>query len=139
MLSLKFKVSDNVRSSEVKWQDSAVKLKYFSVCAYSVASVVSDSVTLWTVARQAPLSMGFSRQEYWSGLPCLPRGIEPASCMSPALADGFFTTSLHLENPFQSNFLQYLFISTCKKEYSLTREGSKFSIYCFFKTKRTKK
>ena len=55
-------------------------------------------VILWTVARQAPLSMGFSRQEYWSGLPCplpgdLPNpGIEPASLMSPALAGGFFTT-----------------------------------------------
>ena len=32
-------------------------------------SVVNDSATLWTVAYQAPLSMGFSRQEYWSGLP----------------------------------------------------------------------
>ena len=55
--------------------------------------------TLWTVAHQAPLSMGFSRQEYWSGLPCLPPGdlpdpgIEPGSLMSPALAGGFFTTS----------------------------------------------
>ena len=34
-----------------------------------VCSIVSDSATPWTVARQAPLSMGFSRQEYWSGLP----------------------------------------------------------------------
>ena len=34
-----------------------------------VCSVISDSATLRTVARQAPLSMGFSRQEYWSGLP----------------------------------------------------------------------
>ena len=34
-----------------------------------VVAVVSDSVIPWTVARQAPLSMGFSRQEYWSGLP----------------------------------------------------------------------
>ena len=56
-------------------------------------------VTPWTVARQAPLSMGFSRQEYWSGLPCPPPGdlpdpgIEPASLMSPALANGIFTTS----------------------------------------------
>ena len=55
--------------------------------------------TLWSVARQAPLSMGFSRQEYWSGLPCPPPGdlpnpgIEPESLMSPALAGGFFTTS----------------------------------------------
>ena len=55
--------------------------------------------TLWTVAHQAPLSMGFSRQEYWSGLPFpSPRGlpdpgIDPTSLTSPALAGGFFTTS----------------------------------------------
>ena len=48
-------------------------------------------VTPWTVARQAPLSMGFSRQEYWSGLPCPPpgdllhTGIKPQSPASPAL------------------------------------------------------
>ena len=55
------------------------------------------------IACQAPLSMGLSRQEYWSilghGLPCpqpgdLPHpGIKPASPVSPALASGFFTTS----------------------------------------------
>ena len=51
--------------------------------------------TPWTVACQAPLSMGFPRQEYWSGFPFsspgdLPDpGIKPAS---PALAGGFFTT-----------------------------------------------
>ena len=55
--------------------------------------------TLWTVARQAPLSMRFSKQEDWSGLPYpqpgdLPHsGIEPATLKSPALAAGFFTTS----------------------------------------------
>ena len=53
---------------------------------------------LWTVAYQAPLSMGFSRREYWSGLPCsspgdlLDPGMEPASLVSSALAGGFFTT-----------------------------------------------
>ena len=56
-------------------------------------------VTLWTIAHQAPLSMGFSRQEYWSGLPCPSPGdlpnpeIEHLSLMSPALAGGFFSTS----------------------------------------------
>ena len=49
------------------------------------------------VACQAPLSMGFSRQEYWNGLPYPhPKalsGIEPMSLMSPALAGRFFTTS----------------------------------------------
>ena len=55
--------------------------------------------TLWTVAYQAPLSMGFSRPEYWNGLPCPPpgalpdSGIELMSLISPALAGGFFTTS----------------------------------------------
>ena len=54
--------------------------------------------TLWTVAHQAPLFTGFSRQEYWSGLPCplpgdLPNpGIKPRSPSPPALAGGFFTT-----------------------------------------------
>ena len=51
--------------------------------------------TPWTVARQPPLSMGFSQQGYWSGLPFPPPGhlpepgIEP---VSPALSGGFFTT-----------------------------------------------
>ena len=55
-------------------------------------------VTLWTAARQAPLSMGFSRQEYRSGLPfpspgdLLYPGIKPTSLTSPALAGEFFTT-----------------------------------------------
>ena len=40
------------------------------LCSMISRSAVSDSATLWTVARQAPLFMGFSRQEYWSGLPC---------------------------------------------------------------------
>ena len=50
--------------------------------------VVSNSVTPWTVAPQAPLSMGFSRQEYWSGLPLPPSGDLPEpekEPMSPAL------------------------------------------------------
>ena len=52
----------------------------------------------WTVAHQAPLSMGFPWEDYWSGLPFPPPGdlpdpgIEPLSSASPALAGGFFTT-----------------------------------------------
>ena len=55
--------------------------------------------TLWTIAYQAPLSMGFFRQESWSGQPCplpedLPNlGIESVSLTSPALAGRFLTTS----------------------------------------------
>ena len=68
-------------------------------CMLSCFSPVQLFATLWSVACQAPLSMGFSTQEYWSGLPCPPPGdllhpqIEPVSLMSPALARGFFTTS----------------------------------------------
>ena len=63
-------------------------------------SVISDSATPWTVAFQAPRSMGFSRQEYWSGLPLPLRAIfltqGSNSCLwlaSPALAGKFLATS----------------------------------------------
>ena len=69
-----------------------------SVCVslcFSCSDVSSSFVTPWTVARQAPQSMGFPRPEYWSRLPFAPPGdlpnprIQPTS---PALAGGFFTT-----------------------------------------------
>jgi len=59
---------------------------------------MSDSVTPWTVAHQAPLCKEFSRQEYWSGSSCPPPGdlpdpgIKPVFLMSPALVGGFFNT-----------------------------------------------
>ena len=62
-----------------------------SMLLLGLFSRVQFFVTPWTVARQAPLSMGFSRQEYWSGVPCLPPedlpnpGVEPESLTSPAL------------------------------------------------------
>ena len=70
-----------------------------SLCACGHISCVRLFVMLWTVALQTPLSMGFSRQEYWSGLPFpspedLPDpGIKPVSLKSCALVGGFFTTS----------------------------------------------
>ena len=68
------------------------------VRACSADSVVSDSATSWTVARQAPLPMGFSRQEQWSGLPSLLQGIFPTQGLNPGLlhflhlAGGLFTS-----------------------------------------------
>ena len=62
-------------------------------------SCVRLFVTLWTIAHQAPLSIGFSRQEHWSGFPCPPPGdlpdpgIKLTSFMSPVLAGGFFTSA----------------------------------------------
>ena len=70
-------------------------------CSSEVKSLshVQLFATPWTVAYQASLSMGFSRQEYWNGLPCLSPGhlahpgIKPASPVSPALSGGLFTCS----------------------------------------------
>ena len=73
-------------------------------------SVAKSCLTLCdpvTVVRQAPLSMGFSRQEYWSGLPIpLPgdlsnQGVEPTSPASPILAGRFFTA----ESPWKLDFV----------------------------------
>jgi len=84
------------------------------VCMLSCFSQVWLYATLWTVACQAPLSMGFSRQEYWGGLLCPPPGdlpipgIEPTSLMSPALAGEFFTASTTWEALF------YMLYQECK-------------------------
>ena len=66
---------------------------------FEMLSIMSDSFwTPWTVAHQFLLSMGFSRHEYWSGLPFLTPGdlpdpgIEPVSPVSPGLAGRFFAT-----------------------------------------------
>ena len=84
--------------SFIMWKES--RFSPASKCAKCVShSVVSDSATPWTVAHQGPLSVGFSRQEYWSGLPCPPPrelpdpGTESTSLRTRELASGFFTTS----------------------------------------------
>ena len=72
----------------------------------SLFSHVQLFATLWMVANQAPLSTGFSWQEYWSGLPCSPPGdlpdpgIKPESLKSPVLASRLFTTSATWEAPY---------------------------------------
>ena len=65
------------------------------LCMLNHLSHVQLFATLWTAAYQAPLSLGFSKQEYWTELPCLHphQGMETASVMSLALVGGFFTTS----------------------------------------------
>ena len=79
-------------------------------CVLSLFSRIGLFVTPWTVAQQTPLSMGFSSQEYWSGLPFpspvdLPDlGIEPMSLVSPTLADEFFTTSTTCEALEENSF-----------------------------------
>ena len=81
---------ENSKTFAIPASDNACVLNHFSP--------VRLFVTPRTVAHRAPLSMGFSRQEYWSGLPCPPPGdlphpgIKPTSLLSPALAGGLFTT-----------------------------------------------
>ena len=80
-----------------RWQNIGPS-NFATVCA-KLLRCIQVFVSPWTVARQAPLSMGFSSLEYWSGLPCPPPGtlpnpgIESAPFMSLALAGRFFTTS----------------------------------------------
>ena len=84
----------------------------------------------WTVAYQAPRSIGFSRQEYQSGLPCPPSGnlpdpgIKLMSLMSPALAGWFFTTSTAWEAHYIISF-----IDSCLALHRLTE----FLVYCYAK------
>ena len=93
--------ADSLPAEPQRKQQKKVKVKSLSRLRLSA--------TLWTVAYQAPPSTGFSRQEYWSGLPFpfpvdLPNpGIESASLTSPALAARvfFFTTKLRSIHPQQ--------------------------------------
>ena len=91
-----------VRPSDIWWKpDSQLLEHWFSILdargnyLMKLLSRVRLFATPWTVAHQAPLSMGFSRQEYWSGLLCSPPGDLPDPGMkpaSPALAGGLLTT-----------------------------------------------
>ena len=89
-------VSSSIRS-QFRDFNIQILLFHFHARGLSCFSCVQLLATLWTVAHQAPLPMGFSRQEYWSGLPCPPPGdlpgpgIKPVSLASLALAVGFFT------------------------------------------------
>ena len=83
---------------------------YIAVCVcVQLLGLIQLSATPWTTAPQAPLSMGFSKQEYWSGLPFptpsnLPNpGMEPVSLKSPVLAGRFFIT----EPPWSTMVLLY--------------------------------
>ena len=83
-------------------------------CCWMRAELLQSCLTLCNAidcSRQESSSMGFSRQEYWIGLPCPPPGdlpdpgIKPASLTSPALAGGFFTTSATWEPLFYGGVL----------------------------------
>ena len=81
------------------------------VCMLTHLSRAWLFVTLWTTARQAPLSMGFSRQEYWRGVPFPSPGESSPTrdwthiSMSPALAGKFFTPHTSWEAPYSLYFI----------------------------------
>ena len=87
---------------------------YIFIYVLSHFSCVQLFATPWTIARQASLSVGFPRQEYWSELPFPPPGDlpDPGICLVslsfPELADGFFTTSATWE-------VSYLFVMTSEE------------------------
>ena len=108
----------------------------FWVCAQLLCLVTQwclSLVTTWTVAHQVSLSMEFSRQEYWNGLPLpspgdLPDpGIEPAFLASPALAGGFFTTEPSEKPRFSVYNPKILLLYRCRgvnrQSYSLEPTG----------------
>ena len=74
------------------------KRKHNDICVINCFSIVRLFATLWTVSYQVLLSIGLSRQKYWSGFPCPPPrdlpdpGVKPKSLRFPALAGGVFTS-----------------------------------------------
>ena len=102
-------------------------------CVLSNFGWVWISVPLWTMARQTPLSMGFSRQGYWSGLPCpspgdLPDpGIEPVhvSCVF-CIAGGFFTHRATGEQERKSQELCVLDVLLMDSLYAFTKLSAKY-------------
>ena len=96
-------------------------------------SVMSNSENPQAAALQVPLSMGFSRQEYWGGLPHPPPrdgpnpGIKPASLLSPALTGRFFTTSATWKALINGNHLFNVFTWPEARERKRLHQ-----LWCFF-------
>ena len=94
---------------------------YMGACTYAKLCLIL--AILWTVAHQAPLSMGFSRQEYWRGLSCPPPGDLPNPGIesgSLALAGGFFTTSATWEALIHGS-RDIKWCSCCGKQFGVTQ------------------
>ena len=89
-------------------------MKCYYLCAVLACSVIQLFSTPWTVARQAPLSLEFFRQEYWSGLPFPSPGIKPPAPTSPA----FQVDSLPAEPQGKSLLLPLIFLYSCRSQAS---------------------
>ena len=101
-IAVLFTIARMWKQPKCPWTEEWIKKKKcIYVCVHACVCMLSHVqlfVTPWTAARQARLSMEFSKQEHWSGVPFLSPGslpdpgIEPMSPVFPALASGFFTT-----------------------------------------------
>ena len=107
------------------WSSALSVQKYVRACVLSHFSRVRLFVTSWTVACQAPLSMGFSRQEYWSEWVAMPSsrdlpdpGIELEFLMSPALASKFFTINTIWKALLKIMCIYVLFAQLCPTLYN---------------------
>ena len=102
------------------YQDVSSSRCYVHIYIHTHAQTKSFScvqlfATLWTLSLQAPLSMGFSRQEYWSGLPCSPLGIFPTQGLNPHLILCLLhwqVGSLPLESPGKPYIYIYVYTHT---------------------------
>ena len=104
--------------------------EYISKCVAVVQllSHVQPFASPWTVAHQAPLSMGFSKQEYWSGLPFLsPRALPDPEieATSPALPGGFFT----IESPGKPHIKVYFWLILGMRHRGFFIDFSYFYVY----------
>ena len=108
-----------------KENEAILETHFMYVCMLSRFSHIWLFATPWTIAHQGPLSMGFSKQEYWSGLPCPPpghppnAGFKPVSLIAPALAGAvggrwgcIFTAKATWEAHFYVQYLVNIFSST---------------------------
>ena len=87
-------------------------------------------VTLWTVAHQTPLSMGFSRQEYWRGLPCPPPGDLPDSGIEPG-STALQAVPLLSEPPGKSMLLTLLIILEACLEEEIFQPSPSYRFTCW--------
>ena len=70
--------------NQLKFQGKLAKLRALAFVLHACSVTSNSLATPWTVARQASLSVGFSRHEYWSGVPCPSPAVKPTSPESPA-------------------------------------------------------
>ena len=113
----------NISTSAYNTDCSPLKFYFPSITMCSVASVVSHSLWLWTVAHQAPLSMGFSRQEYWRGCHVLLQVIFPTQGSNPCLLPGrwifIFPPLNHWGRPSHHHTIDTLYPFCTQFSYSL--------------------